>query len=165
MVKFRCTVCAQKILVNDEGIGLVIPCPNCRRDVAIPTETDPEFQGQILSLAPPPLGAGALAPQLARLMMDRLFQALYHQRRQLLDAQRAGTVQVTLVEQRLAGIQAEYQSQIRAYEQRVAELERQLTQREEENRQLIREKFLLAKEALDRQLETQTESEDYVMRA
>jgi hypothetical protein len=98
-------------------------------------------------------------------MMDRLFQAVYQQRRQLLDAQQAGTAQIALLEQRLAAVQQEHQSQFRAYEQRIAELEGQLTQREEESRQLIREKVLLAKEALDRQAEDQAEPVDYVMRA
>jgi hypothetical protein len=152
-------------LVNDDGIGLVIPCPNCARDIAIPRETDAEFQGQVLAIAPAPLGAGALRPQLARLMMDQLFQAIYHQRRQLLETQQTGTAQIVLMEQRLAAIQQEHQSQLRAHEQRIVELQGQLMQREEENRQLIREKFLLAKEALDRQLEGQTEDEDYVLRA
>jgi len=162
VVKFRCPVCTQKILVNDEGVGLVIPCPNCARDIAIPHLTAPEFQGQVLALAS---SATEWRPHLARLLMDRLFQAVLHQRRHLLAAQEAGTAQLATLEQRLIRLHQEHEIQKRGYEDRIVDLENQLAQREEESRQLIREKFQLAKEALDRQAEDPTEQVDYVLRA
>lgn len=151
MVKFRCPVCTQKILVNDEGIGLVIPCPNCERAIAIPSATDPEFQGQALLIRPVPMDPRGLRPQLARLLMDRLFQAVFQQRRQLLAAQQLGTAQVALLENRLAAVARDHRAQLQAYERRIADLERQLAQRDDQHRQFIREKLRRAQEALDRQ--------------
>jgi hypothetical protein len=85
----------------------------------------------------------ALIPHLARLMMDRLVQALMSQRRQLLQTQSTGTEELAALEQRLAGLQDAYAARLKSYQVKVADLEQRLAARQEENALLRREKFLL----------------------
>ncbi len=87
--------------------------------------------------------------QLARMMMDKLVQKLLSQRALLLGTQQTAALQVVELEQRLTKIQEQLQTRFDAYEKRVSELERQLAAKEQENRALARDKFLIAKKALE----------------
>jgi predicted nuclease with TOPRIM domain len=91
----------------------------------------------------------ALIPQLARMMMNRLVQALFAQRENLIDTQTAATQRMAELEERIAKAQAGVQKKIAAYEARIAELERQLAAKEEEKNELMRANFQLAKKALE----------------
>lgn len=103
---------------------------------------------------------GGLLPHLARMMMSRLVQALISQRAHLLDSQQAASVRVQELEARLGKVQENLQKRLASYENRIADLERQLAIKEEENRELIRAKFLLAKKALETEAAKQTERVD-----
>jgi hypothetical protein len=152
VIKFRCPNCTQKIAVNDEGADAVINCPTCVASIVIPRETAAEFRP-----APPPallaprsapvesvddgawsdrLEDAGLKPWLARMMTNRLMQALFLQRASLLDAQLAGTEQVTELERRLAIAQEQLEKRFLTYQQRITDLERQLASAREENRAL-----------------------------
>jgi septal ring factor EnvC (AmiA/AmiB activator) len=96
----------------------------------------------------------ALVPQLARLMMNRLVQALFSQRENLIDTQTEATKRMAELEERIAKAQEGVQKKIAAYEARIAELERQLTAKEQEKHDLIRANFQLAKKALEAESET-----------
>jgi DNA-directed RNA polymerase subunit RPC12/RpoP len=135
LVKFRCLCCGQKIAVNDEGIGVVIACPTCREPLIVPPRSDAEFAG-------PPAGLPAAArwpelrPHLARLMMSRLFQALWQQRQDLLQSQQAATEQIEALEQRLALLQTQWQRRLAGYQDRIASLEAELAAQIARNQQL-----------------------------
>lgn len=91
----------------------------------------------------------ALIPQLARMMMNRLVQALFAQRESLIDTQAEATRRMAELEERIGRAQTTVERRFAAYEGRIAELESQLTAKEEENRQLMRVNFQLAKKALE----------------
>jgi peptidoglycan hydrolase CwlO-like protein len=89
-------------------------------------------------------------------MMDKLVRALFSQRAHLLEAQYTSTERVAEMEQRLVKIQELLQARLNAYEKRVGDLERQLTLAQEENRDLMRAKFHLAKKVVELQARQQT---------
>jgi hypothetical protein len=78
-----------------------------------------------------------LMPHLARLMMTKLVQTLLFQRKGLLDTQQRAVADLAEFEARLEKIHAPLQDRLRAYEQKICELEKQLARKGQENRQLI----------------------------
>ena len=175
MIKFRCLNCGQKLAVSEDGIGAVVSCTNCTERIVVPPYSITEFlraeptrfhsapavgglelicPGKApVEVAPTSLRA-ALVPQLARLMMNRLVQALFSQRENLIDTQTEATKRMAELEERIAKAQEGVQKRIAAYEARIAELERQLTAKEQEKHDLIRANFQLAKKALEAESET-----------
>ena len=157
MIKFRCGYCGQKIAVNDEGAGAVIACTTCMTELIVPAETAAEFRQPTVLAAVTPcwpdrlataetatsLGRAALLPHLARLMMDKLVQALVRQRRQLLDTQQTGTDRMLDLEQRILRVQELWQQRLAESEKRITALEAELTVREQENRELRQNNVLL----------------------
>jgi hypothetical protein len=91
----------------------------------------------------------ALIPHLARMMMNRLVQTLFAQREGLIDTQTEATRRMAVLEDRITQAQENVQKKIAGYENRIAELERQLVAKEEEKRELMRQNFQLAKKALE----------------
>jgi hypothetical protein len=75
-----------------------------------------------------------LTPHLARLMANRLVQKLISQRANLLATQQRAAREVAALEERLAKIQTPLQVQLKAYRQRVLELERELAAKNQKNR-------------------------------
>jgi len=69
------------------------------------------------------------------------------QRTQLLLSQQAGASRVAELEQRLAGIQSQMQNRFGAYERRIAELEREVTAKEQINRELLAAQMQSIKQA------------------
>ena len=145
MVKFRCLRCSQKIVVNDEGIGVVIACPTCADRLIVPPQTDAEFLTAIGVVSLEPVATepvsreavrGALIPHLARLMMDRFLQLVLHQRQELLTTQAAAADQIAAIEQRETLVQCKLQRRLAYYESRIATLTEELESKEAENRQL-----------------------------
>ena len=170
MIKFFCLNCGQKLAVDDEGVGAVVACTNCDELIVVPPHSVTESSyaewsaryrrasPDAVELIPPaagPVGSiaapvrMALIPQLARMMMNRLVQALFAQRMSLLDTQAEATQRMAEFEQRVAQAQANVQRKIAACEARIAELEQQLAAKEEENNDLRRANFQLAQKALE----------------
>jgi hypothetical protein len=170
VIKFRCLNCGQKLAVSDDGINAVISCTNCREPIVVPpysvsdyfsaeplqhssasnrgglelVQGNPERVGSL-----PSTMRSALIPQLARMMMNRLVQALFAQRESLIDTQAEATRRMAELEERIGRAQTTVERRFAAYEGRIAELESQLTAKEEENRELMRVNFQLAKKALE----------------
>jgi septal ring factor EnvC (AmiA/AmiB activator) len=78
----------------------------------------------------------AVAPNLARLLMDRLVQALLSQRRDLMAGQADAAEQIAAIEQRLALVQSKLQRRLAYYEEEMAGLREELAAKETENRAL-----------------------------
>jgi hypothetical protein len=76
-----------------------------------------------------PIRAG-LIPLLRRLMREKLFLWLSHQRRQLIDSHETGTAQVLGLEERLERIKDRFQDRLVAQEERIAELDKELQAKE-----------------------------------
>jgi DNA-directed RNA polymerase subunit RPC12/RpoP/DNA-binding protein H-NS len=170
VIKFRCLNCGQKLAVSEDGIGAVVSCTNCTERIVVPPYSITEFlRAEPTRLPSAPVAGGlelirpekgrveiapngvraALIPQLARLMMNRLVQALFAQRENLIDTQAEATQRMAELEERIAKAQEGVQKKIAAYEARIAELERQLAVKEGEKHELMRANFQLAKKALE----------------
>jgi hypothetical protein len=90
-----------------------------------------------------------LLPHFARLIMDKFVQKLISQRQHHLDAEQKAAADLAELEVRLAKIHAPLKDRLRAYEQRINELEDELAQKGKENRELIRAKILLVRKQLE----------------
>ena len=170
MIKFRCLNCGQKLAVSDDGVNAVISCTNCKEFIVVPPYSISEFfpayplrrpeapsRDRVELIRPnqeraeniPATVRGALIPHLARMMMNRLVQALFAQRESLIDTQAQATRRMEELEERISRAQTNVEKKIALYESRIAELENQLAAKEEENRELMRTNFQLAKKALE----------------
>jgi hypothetical protein len=92
-----------------------------------------------------------LAPFLAQTLKEAVVQGLAAQRAELLEAQRMAAVEISELVQRLDRLQAPMQERLRAYQDRIQELQKELTQRNEENRELLKMKI----EMMRQQIETE----------
>jgi DNA-directed RNA polymerase subunit RPC12/RpoP len=88
---------------------------------------------------------------LARMMMNRLFQAVLAQRSHLLDTQHRATARLLLVEQRMAKVQEQHAARIAGYEKRIRDLERQVQILQAENNSLVRDRLRVAGDASARE--------------
>ncbi len=73
-----------------------------------------------------------LMPHLKRLMREKLFIWLSHQRTQLIDSQETGTEKVLGLEERLEKIQDQFQDRLIEQQQRIAELDKELQAKEKQ---------------------------------
>jgi hypothetical protein len=89
-----------------------------------------------------------LTPHLARLMKDQLVWTLRSQRNQVVSAQGTAANLMTEMAQRLEQIQTDFESRVGMYEERIAELERELATRSAINRELISARIELTRKAL-----------------
>lgn len=94
-----------------------------------------------------------LVAQLSQWISGLLTQRLISQRRQLLDSQNNAASEMAELEARLERVQAPLQVRLAAYEHRIAELEKDLAARGEENRELLKAKI----EMMRKQLEAERE--------
>jgi hypothetical protein len=69
-------------------------------------------------------------------------------RSHLLSTQEKAALELAQLEQRLARLQAPLEQRLRAYEERIADLERELAAKGEENRELIKAKIELTRKKL-----------------
>ncbi len=177
MIKFRCLRCAQKLAIDDEGVGLVISCTTCMEQMIVPFRSTPEFQPEPVDASAaipatvlpadrdrygrveqvePRVPETALAevragmiPHLARMMMNRLVQALISQRAHLMNTQEQGTGRIEEMEQRLAKVQAQFEQRVRVYQERIEQLKQDLAVKEQENLELMRTNFKLARQNVE----------------
>ncbi len=89
--------------------------------------------------------------QAAQLFKDKSVMTLLSQREQLLQAQQCAAAEIAELERRLDELQSPLQARLSAYEHRIADLEKALEAKTEENQELIQAKI----DVLRRQLETQ----------
>ena len=97
----------------------------------------------------PALAHEAALAELTEFAKQSLVQGLYEQRNALLDTQRMAQQALVELEQRLAALQLPQQERIRAYERRIAELEKELETRGEEVRELTQATLLLVRRKLE----------------
>jgi hypothetical protein len=89
-----------------------------------------------------------LMPQLARWMMSELVQRLLHQRAGFLSSQQRAEQDVAELEQRLEKLHAPLEDRLKAYERRIADLERELAAKGQENRELLKARIDTARKKL-----------------
>jgi hypothetical protein len=99
----------------------------------------------------PPVAATSegFFPHFARVLRDRVVRRLLAQRTDMLDTQQKAAMEMAELEARLEKVHTPLRDRLQAYEQRIADLERELALKGEENRELIRAKIQLTKQQLD----------------
>ena len=159
-VKIFCA-CGQKyafeVHPREGRMPVAIACPVCKRDG---TDEANRIISKVLhgktQLLPPP-GVNALlnsvqsdlAPQLVEALKNAVVQELAAQRRELLAAQQAASAELTELARRLESVQTPLLERLRAYEQRISELEKELGEQSKENRELLKLKIDLLREQIE----------------
>lgn len=87
--------------------------------------------------------------ELAEFAKQSLVQELYSQRQALADIQQQAQRQLAALEERLTALHLPLQQRIRAYEARIAELEKELDTRDTEVRELVQAALLLTRQRLE----------------
>jgi hypothetical protein len=82
-------------------------------------------------------------------LKEKAVSSLVTQRGELLEAQHAAAAEMAELERRLNELHAPLQDRLRAYENRIADLEKALAAKGEENRELIRAKIELMRKQLE----------------
>ena len=82
-------------------------------------------------------------------LKEKAVSSLVSQRSDMMEAQRAAAVEMAELERRLNELQTPLQDRLRAYEGRIADLEKALAAKGEENRELIKAKIELMRKQLE----------------
>ncbi len=140
----------------------IITCPSCAKAIVIPAEAvanlsanSTTWQARALAAerraerAQAAIRAGLL-PHLADWLKQRFVRGLVSERSQMLHAQKSAAAELVELERRLDALHAPLQERLHTYEQRIAELEKLLAAKGEENRVLLQAKIEMTR----RQLET-----------
>ena len=90
-----------------------------------------------------------LAPHLVEALKHAVVQELASQRRELLQAQQAAAAELTELARKLEAVQTPMLERLRAYEQRISELEKMLSEQTEENRELLKLKIEMLRSQIE----------------
>jgi FtsZ-binding cell division protein ZapB len=82
-------------------------------------------------------------------LKEKAMSSLVSQRSDMMEAQHAAAAEMAELERRLNELQTPLQDRLRAYEGRIADLEKALAAKGEENRELIKAKIALMRKQLD----------------
>jgi hypothetical protein len=91
----------------------------------------------------------SLAPQLAASLKEAVVQGLAAQRSELLKAQQGAAMEISELVHRLDELKAPIQERLHSYETRIHELKRDLAERNEENRELLKLKIEMTRRQLE----------------
>jgi rubrerythrin len=90
-----------------------------------------------------------LAPHFVESLKDAVVTELATQRRDLLFAQQAAAAEIADLARRLENAQAPLLERLRAYEQRIGELESELVSQSKQNRELLQLKIEMLRQQID----------------
>ncbi len=159
-VKIFC-VCGQKYAFDVEPVGGRMPvpvfCPACKRNG---TDDANQFLAKILNgktqpLPPPSVNTllnslqTQLEPHLTEALKTAVVQELAAQRRQLLAAQQEASAEITALIRRLENAHAPMIERLRAYEERLQELQKELAEQTEQNRELLKLKIEMMRKQME----------------
>lgn len=151
-VKITC-VCGQKYAFDVQPRHGRMPapvfCPACSRDG---TTDANQFLARLYysesgPLPPPSVNTllssvqSAIAPQLVEALKDAVVQELAAQRRELLTAQQQAAAELTELARQLEAAQTPLLERLRLYEQRIRDLEKDLSEQSKENLELLKLKI------------------------
>jgi 7TM-HD extracellular len=91
----------------------------------------------------------SFAPHLMRLLSGKLFQRLLSQRKQMIATQEKAANEMAELEAQLEKLRAPLEERLRAYESRIADLEKELATRGEENEALLKAKIGMVRKQLE----------------
>jgi hypothetical protein len=151
-IKVYC-VCGQKYAfeVQPQAGKMPVPvaCPTCERDGTDDANKiiSKTLNGETRKLPPPSVNTllnsaqSSLPLGLVEALKDAVVQELAAQRRELLAAQQAATTELTQLALRFESVQNPLLERLHAYERRVAELEKELGEQAQQNRELLKLKI------------------------
>jgi len=141
----------------------IVSCPSCDENIVIPAEAvenlsagTPAWQQRALAAeqraerAHAAIRAGVL-PHFTLWLKQKFVRRLVAERQQMVDAQKSAASELAEMEQRLDEVHAPLQERLLAYEKRIAELEKSLAAKGEENRELLRVRIQLTRQQLERE--------------
>lgn len=159
-VKVICA-CGQKYAFEVQPVGGKMPvpvfCPSCGKEGTLQAEQSIAriLSGKTQPMPPPSVSTlinslqSTLAPHLTEALKDAVVQELAAQRRQLLAAQQDAATELTALVRRLEQMQAPMIERLRAYEDRLVELQKELAEQTEQNRELLRLKIDMTRRQLE----------------
>jgi len=159
-VKVICA-CGQKYAFDVQPANGHMPvpvfCPSCGRDGTV--EADQSIarilKGKTQPLPPPSVNTllnslqSSLAPHLTEALKSAVVQELAAQRRQLLAAQQDAAAELSALIKRLESIHAPMVERLRAYEERLQELQKELAEQTEQNRELLKLKIEMTRHQME----------------
>jgi len=161
-IKIICQ-CGQKYAFDvqpvDGRMPVSVNCPACGRDgtVAANESIRKMLHGKTQPVPPASVAAVLKAVQpnleshLVEALKDAVVQELASQRRALLAGQQQAAAELTELARRLEAVQTPMLERLRAYEQRIAELEKELGEQTKENRELLKLKIDLLREQIEKE--------------
>ena len=153
--------CGQKyafdVQPEDGRMPVTVNCPVCGRDgtIAANESIRKMLHGKTQPLPPPSVTAVLQAAQfsieahLVEALKDAVVQELASQRRELFAGQQQAAAELTGLARRLEAVQTPMLERLRAYEQRIAELEKELGEQSKENRELLQLKIEMTRRQLE----------------
>ena len=153
--------CGQKYAFEvqpvDGRMPVAVNCPVCGRDgtIAANESIRKMLHGRTQPLPPPSVAAvlqaaqSSLESHLVEALKDAVVQELASQRRELLAGQQQAAAELTELARRLEAVQTPMLERLRAYEQRIAELEKELSEQSKENRELLQLKIEMTRRQLE----------------
>ena len=90
-----------------------------------------------------------ITPQIAQAIKEALVQELAAQRNELLQAQQMAAAELAQLTRQLDELQVPMQERLRSYETRIEELQKELSARNEENRELLKMKIDMMRRQID----------------
>lgn len=159
-VKIFC-VCGQKytfeVWPENGRMPTTVTCPACARDGTAEANDiiARRLNAKTQPLPPPSVNAlintvqASLAPHLVDALKNAVVQELAAQRRELLAAQQTAAAELIDLVRRLETLQTPLMERLRAYEQKIAELETELGEQSKENQALQQLKIELLREQIE----------------
>jgi len=153
--------CGQKYAFEvqpvDGRMPVAVNCPVGGRDgtIAANESIRKMLHGRTQPLPPPSVAAvlqaaqSSLESHLVEALKDAVVQELASQRRELLAGQQQAAAELTELARRLEAVQTPMLERLRAYEQRIAELEKELSEQSKENRELLQLKIEMTRRQLE----------------
>jgi predicted RNase H-like nuclease (RuvC/YqgF family) len=153
--------CGQKyafeVQPQDGRMPVAVNCPVCGRDgtIAANESIRKMLHGKTQPLPPPSVAAvlqaaqSSLESHLVEALKDAVVQELASQRRELLAGQQQAAAELTELARRLEAVQTPMLERLRAYEQRIRDLEKELSEQSKENRELLQLKIEMTRRQLE----------------
>ena len=153
--------CGQKyafeVQPENGRMPVAVNCPVCGRDgtIAANESIRKMLHGKTQPLPPPSVATvlqaaqSSLESHLVEALKDAVVQELASQRRELLAGQQQAAAELTELARRLEAVQTPLLERLRAYEQRIRDLEKELSEQSKENRELLQLKIEMTRRQLE----------------
>jgi DNA repair exonuclease SbcCD ATPase subunit len=153
--------CGQKYAFDVQPVNgrmpVAVTCPVCGRDgtTAANESLRKMLHGKTQPLPPPSVATvlqaaqSSLESHLVEALKDAVVQELASQRRELLAGQQQAAAELTELARRLEAVQTPMLERLRTYEQRIQDLEKELSEQSKENRELLQLKIEMTRRQLE----------------